>query len=74
MEGLRARCQALRGAVEDLERDDVERALNTAGGEPVRVEVEAGASNIELEPGELVDVFEVERGCERLEAGEVECE
>ena len=55
--------------MEDLERDDAESALNTAGGEQVRVEAEAGANNFEADPGRLVVVFKVERECERLEAG-----
>ena len=43
--------------MEDLERDDAERALNTTGGERVCVEAEAGASNYEVEPDRLVVVF-----------------
>ena len=74
MEGSRARCQALRGAVEDLERDEAERALNTARAEQVGVDAEAGA-NFEADPGRLVVVFKDERACECLEAGaEVERE
>ena len=61
--------------MEDLERDDAESALNTAGGEQVRVEAEAGANNFEADPGRLVDVFKYERAGECLEAGaEVERE
>ena len=46
--------------VEDLECDDAESALNTAGGEQVRIEAEAGANNFEADPGRLVVVFKVE--------------
>ena len=46
--------------VKDLERDDAQSALNLAGGEQVRVEAEAGAKDVEADPGRLVVVLQVE--------------